>query len=542
VTYRASSVPGLKARLTISGDPPPAPGTTRVSKATGYVADAPADWDPWLWDGLLSDMGPWPYADVDPDLGTFDLPHLAPSAPDPVAVRVRVYGYTEHVHTVTARLNDVVVGEATISGRAAGMIEGSVPLASLLAAGNKLTLEYSAEPMAGTPPDAPGGVFLDHLDLDVATWAPRLEPTALEPYSPDLPPLGNVEYLVVTHPDFADAATTIAQAKQAEGLSTAILTTDAIYDHFSAGFVEARAIQAAIRYAASESHALRFVLLVGDDTFDNNDYAGTGARSYVPSLVYLDPMSGRVPSENLFADLDRDGLPDLAIGRLPVQTAEQARAVADKVARQGEWLSATPGRHLLAVDNSNAEDAPFAEDAAEMAALLPPGLDFSWARVSDGAVVARQALEQAWGGGVAVVHYFGHAGPDIWADEHLVSTARVQQLGSALAPAVVFNWACSAGWFSSPWGNSVDEQLVLTPDGGALASFGPVGITYPAAQRMMYEAFYPELYGDQTLGETIATAKRNAGALHPAARGVIEGFALLGDPALRLPPPAPAAP
>jgi len=83
---------------------------------------------------------------------------------------------------------------------------------------------------------------------------------------------------------------------------------------------------------------------------------------------------------------------------------------------------------------------------------------------------------------------------------------------------------------------------VLTPDGGALASFGPVGITYPAAQRMMYEAFYPELYGDQTLGETIATAKRNAGALHPAARGVIEGFALLGDPALRLPPPAPPAP
>ena len=136
------------------------------------------------------------------------------------------------------------------------------------------------------------------------------------------------------------------------------------------------------------------------------------------------------------------------------------------------------------------------------------------------------------------MHYFGHGGPDIWADEHLLTTTRVQQLGPALKPAIVFNWACSSGWFPNLWGNSVNEELVLTPGGGALASFGPVGITSPAAQRMMYEAFYPEFYSDRTIGEAIVTAKRSAGVMHPAARDVIEGFALLGDPALRLPLPA----
>jgi hypothetical protein len=59
---------------------------------------------------------------------------------------------------------------------------------------------------------------------------------------------------------------------------------------------------------------------------------------------------------------------------------------------------------------------------------------------------------------------------------------------------------------------------------------------------MMYEAFYPELYGGQTLGETIVAAKRSAAPKHPAGRDVIEGFALLGDPALRLPQPTTPAP
>ena len=531
----------MRAGLTISGDPPPAVGTTRVSKAIGYVIDAPADWDPWLWEGLVSDMGPWPYADVDPEAGTFDLPDLGAPAQDPVPVRVRVYGYTKHTHTVTATINGLSVGQTTISGRARGLIEGSIPASALLAAGNRLALDYSAEPLEGTPPDSPGGLFLDHVDLDIATWTPRLEPTGIEAYAPGLPRLSGVEYLILTHPAFKEAAATIAQAKRAEGLSTAILTTDEIYDSLNAGFVDARAIQAAIRSAARGSAALRFVLLIGDDSYDNNDFVGTGTTSYVPSLLFLDPLYGRVPSENRYADLDDDGLPDLAIGRLPVQSVEQARAVADKIVRQDEWLSLRPGQHLLAADNSNAEDAAFVEEAQEMAGLLPPELAFSWAKVSDGAAVARQELEQAWAAGAATVHYFGHGGQSIWADEQLLSAARVGQLGSLLKPAVVLNWDCTSGWFADLWGNSLSEQLLLTPDGGALATFGPVGITSPAAQRMMYESFYPELYAGQTLGEAIAAAKRDAVPKHPAARDVIEGFALLGDPALRLPQP-PASP
>ena len=57
----------------------------------------------------------------------------------------------------------------------------------------------------------------------------------------------------------------------------------------------------------------------------------------MPSLMIWDGQFGRVPSENLYADLDDDGKPDLAIGRLPVQTAEQADVLAARrMKKKGE--------------------------------------------------------------------------------------------------------------------------------------------------------------------------------------------------------------
>jgi hypothetical protein len=88
------------------------------------------------------------------------------------------------------------------------------------------------------------------------------------------------------------------------------------------------------RHLARESHALRYVLLVGDDSFEPLDYSGRGVPSFLPSLFARDSAWGWVPSENLHADLDDDGLPDVAIGRLPVRTVADAEVVADKIASQ----------------------------------------------------------------------------------------------------------------------------------------------------------------------------------------------------------------
>jgi hypothetical protein len=275
------------------------------------------------------------------------------------------------------------------------------------------------------------------------------------------------------------------------------------------------------------------VLLVGDDTFDPRDFAGTGAVSFVPSAVRFDEVWGRVPSENGYADVDGDGRPDVAIGRLPVRTPAEADLLAEKIVRQRELLSESAGRHLIAVDNRGPGDPPFLEDAATVP--LPAGTSVAWADVGEGVDVARRALAGGLAAGAQVTHYFGHGGPEVWADEQLLTVPEVASLPAG-PPTVLFTWACQSQWYLNLWGPSLNEALLLAPQGGALASFGPAGITTPRQQQALARGVYGRfLLGGQTLGEAVRLAKGEALAADPTTRPAVEGWNLLGDPALRLP-------
>jgi hypothetical protein len=106
---------------------------------------------------------------------------------------------------------------------------------------------------------------------------------------------------------------------------------------------------------------------------------------------------------------------------------------------------------------------------------------------------------------------------------------------------VLFTWACLSQYYLGVDGPSLNEALLLQPGGGALASFGPAGITPPARQKPLIERVYAELRTPGiTLGEAIRRAKAAVVAGEPQAREVVEGFHLFGDPAVVLYPSGPA--
>jgi Peptidase family C25 len=423
----------------------------------------------------------------------------------------------------------VAVGSVTFEGVGLALLEGEVPAEALLRHGNQLELDYEAD--VSDPETEYGMVYFDHLDF-VYLREPSRSPVAFEllPWSPDVRMPG-ADYLIVTHADFAEAAGRIARAKGAEGLRPAVVDVERAYDAYSGGVPEPNAVAALVRDFAA--HGGRYVLLVGDDTFDPRDFAGTGAVSFVPSAVRFDEVWGRVPSENGYADVDGDGRPEVAIGRLPVQTAAEAGLLADKIVRQREWLSASAGRHLIAVDNRGPGDPPFLTDAT--AVPLPAGTTVAWSLVGDGIDAARAALERGLAEGAQVTHYFGHGGPEAWADEQLLTVGDVAAL-PASPPTVLFTWACQSQWYLNLWGPSLNEALLLHPHGGAVASFGPAGITTPRQQQALARAVYARfLNGGRTLGDAVREAKAEALASDPSVRPAVEGWNLLGDPALLLP-------
>jgi hypothetical protein len=428
-------------------------------------------------------------------------------------------------------------------------IEGSVPAELLRATNNSLSVSYSAYALDTGAPDDWAWAYLDAVEIEVPT-APVTTPApllGLESYDPTLPDFTGVQYLVVTHPLFREQADRIAQLKRDEGLAAAVVEVDEAYDRFSGGIVEPGAIRALVRHARQESrNKLKYVLLVGDDTNDPRDYSDSGQVSYVPSLTAWDGELGRIPSENRYADVDGDGRPDVAIGRLPVQTVEEADTLVGKIATQTEVLASSFGRHLFVTDNSSYTDARFRAQADAAAASLPPGSYLlPFADLSLGASQARAALRSGWLSGAMAIHYFGHGGVNIWADEQVLSVTNAASVAGPGRPALLLAWACESQYYQYPWGYpwgpSINESLLLLPQGGALASFGPAGITSPASQQPLIDAVYRNLFsGRWPLGEALRRAKIETLDADPKwAPVVVEGFNLIGDPALKLPGSAP---
>jgi hypothetical protein len=277
---------------------------------------------------------------------------------------------------------------------------------------------------------------------------------------------------------------------------------------------------------------LQYVLLVGDDTFDYRDLLGLGLVSYIPSINGWDGEFGRVPSENRYADFDEDGLPDVAIGRLPVQTEEDADVMVDKLARQSSVLVDAQGAHVIAVDNDGPGDALFRREAEGLAARLS---SVSWADLGDGLGTARTALLDGLAAGAPTTHYFGHGGHDRWADEGLLTSADVAGFAGTSRETVLFTWACESQWYQHDAGAVLNEALLLTPRGGALAAVGPTGITDPAYQSVLQKRVYAHFLAGVPLGEALRLGKTEVLQLGPAFGPVVEGWSLLGDPSLTLP-------
>src|SRR5207249_8729713 len=111
----------------------------------------------------------------------------------------------------------------------------------------------------------------------------------------------------------------------------------------------------------------RFLLRAGDASFDPRNILGMGETDVVPTKL-VDTQYLETASDDWFGDLDDDGVPEIAVGRLAVQTSEQAAAVVQKLIA---YDRAGAGGHaaVLVADHDDGSDFEGASD--QVKALLP---------------------------------------------------------------------------------------------------------------------------------------------------------------------------
>jgi peptidase C25-like protein len=353
------------------------------------------------------------------------------------------------------------------------------------------------------------------------------------------------DYLVVTAPSLRAAAERLAAYRAGQGLETRVVDLDEVADEFNFGIASPHALQDFLVYAWHNwAKPPRYVALAGAGTFDYRDRLGFGGNLVPPLLVRGD--GGLFGSDNLLADVaGGDGLPEMAIGRIPAHTAAELDAYTHKLMAYeggaGDW----PGNAVMLADAPDG-GADFGADSERVAALLPSG--YAVDRIYLGATPLPSARTQLLGDigrGASLIDYLGHGALDRLAAGGLLANADAATLTNGDRLPVLTAMTCAVNRFTVPGVPALGELLVDAPNGGAVAVWAPSGLSIHSQALLLAESFYQlnSVPGLDRLGDQILRSLRVFHGLGGDG-SMLDIYNLLGDPALRLrrPTPPPATP
>jgi hypothetical protein len=339
----------------------------------------------------------------------------------------------------------------------------------------------------------------------------------------------SADMLIVTHRDFRAAVEPLAAQRRSEGLQVSVVDIEDVYDEFSYGVHSPFALRDFISWVSTHWQAApRYLLLAGDSTWDPRNYLGQVNGDFVPTKL-VDTAYMETASDDWLADLNGDGVSDIALGRLPGGTAKEvSRMVAKILLYEQERQLGTPARGALLV-----ADTGFEAKSGAMAALLPANVAVQAInRLAVGSDdVMRGQIINSLDQGPMIVNYFGHGSVTVWTGAGLLDSDLALGLTNNSKPTLFVMMTCLNGYAHDAYIDSLGESLLKSETGGAMAVWASSGFTEPGPQFTMSQMFYQQLFSGTgvRLGDAVRAAK---GATPDS--DVRRTWMLLGDPTMRI--------
>ncbi len=377
-----------------------------------------------------------------------------------------------------------------------------------------------------------------------------LSPPSIVPDTPsDLQAATNgADYILLTHPAFYSDVVPLADHRASRGLRVALIDVQDVYDEFGYGLTGVKPIRDFLGYAAAhwQPPAASYVVLVGDGNYDPKNYRGLNKTSFFPPyLAPVDPWINETAADNRYVTLtEGDNLPDMMLGRLPVNSTTQASAVVSKTLTYeqnppaGDW-----SQRLLFV----ADDADSAGDFAAASehfidCCVPEPYKSKSDRVyylvtHQTPAEAKAAIIAAISDGRLIVNYIGHSAYTYWAAEQLFHANDIPSLNNGNKLPIMLPMTCYEGYYHSPQTNqeSMGERIVRAVGRGAVASWSPTGLGVATAHDFLDQGFLDALFKDglRRVGEATTAGKLNLWAA-AGNHDLLDTYILFGDPALRI--------
>jgi len=308
------------------------------------------------------------------------------------------------------------------------------------------------------------------------------------------------DLLIISQKNLAASAEPLRSLRESQGMAVSVVDVEDVYDEFSYGIHTVRAIKDFLSLAATTwATPPRYVILLGDASYDPRNYLGKGDLDLVPTKL-VDATYNETASDDWVTDFNNDGSADIPVGRIPVRTPAQADLVISKIVNFSP--ANVPASALLVADDPTGYYFNFEQANDEVQSLLPGGITVNRVnRRTD--PNAHANVIASLNAGQQLVNYSGHGNVDTWSGTFSSTDASTLSNNNKLPIVVVMD--CLNGYFHDPTLEGIAEALMKAPSGGAVAAFASSGLTIPDGQHEMSKELYTLLYGSQPIALDIPT-------------------------------------
>lgn len=382
--------------------------------------------------------------------------------------------------------------------------------------------------------------------------------------------LQQAQLIIVTNPKFLSEATQLAEFHRThDGYNVNVATTTQVFNEFSSGSQDVCAIRDFIKMffdrSTSSADMPRFALMFGDASYDNK-YRLSNNTNYVTSYESESSLNQTTTyiSDDFFGLMDdNEGvwspwgsaeLMDVSVGRLPVKSALEAKAMVNKIIAYSTPVSAenssetnlSDWRNIVAFvgdDQDNNTHFTQSESLSISVRNAHPVYNIdkiyldAYKQISTPGGQrfpdARSAIVNRVQRGALLMTYIGHGGEVGWAHERVLENEDINGWTNIKHLPAFLTATCEFSRPDDPGRTSAGELVILNPNGGGICLFTTTrlafsGSNYSLAQKF-FDHFFEPINGIMpTCGEVFEQTKIDYNDRYT------RNFVLLGDPAVRL--------
>ena len=374
------------------------------------------------------------------------------------------------------------------------------------------------------------------------------------------------DYIIVSAPNYFNAAKKLQNYHTTvNGLKTALVNVNEIFNEFSGGQASPIAIRNFVKYllnkaATNKVTAPRYLLLFGIANYNARNYNSASQIPVFESAASTGILTS-YPTDDFFSiQADNDDINNftaikklaLATGRLPVRNTAEADTVVEKIINYQKSVNGGAWKNKITWVADDGDYNLHLEDAEAISSQLQQKnpkwnqkkiyLDLYAATkniAGNTYPLVNSEIVQTVNEGALILNYTGHGNFARLAEEAVISQTDVSQWNNANKLPLMITASCDFAPYDQPQLSPFGFDALMKNSKGVIGLVAASRLVFAYSNKQINDHFIQQLLVPDslgnflTLGEALQRAKMQAWSAEEDRMNAFK-FSLLGDPAMRL--------